>query len=32
LDKATTIGALYDVLNDNVPDLLQGTITLEEVQ
>ena len=24
LDKATSIGALYEVLNDNVLDLLQG--------
>lgn len=24
LDKATSIGALYDILNDNVLDLLQG--------
>ena len=24
LEKATSIGALYDVLNDNVLDLLQG--------
>jgi hypothetical protein len=25
LEKATSIGALYDVLNDNVLDLLQGS-------
>lgn len=25
LEKATSIGALYDVLNDDVLDLLQGT-------
>jgi hypothetical protein len=31
LDKATSIGALYDVLNDNVLDLLQGAkITLDK--
>jgi len=33
LDKATSIGALYDVLNDNVLDLLQGaTIRLDKVE
>jgi len=26
LDKATSIGALYDVLSDNVLDLLQGAV------
>ena len=31
LEKATSIGALYDVLNDNVLDLLQGAnITLDK--
>lgn len=31
LDKTTSIGALYDVLNDNVLDLLQGAkITLDK--
>jgi hypothetical protein len=30
LERATSIGALYDVLNDNVLDLLQGAkITLD---
>jgi hypothetical protein len=33
LEKATSIGALYDVLNDNVLDLLQGaTITLDKAR
>lgn len=32
LEKATSIGALYDVLNDNVLDLLQGAkISLDKV-
>lgn len=31
LEKATSIGALYDVLNENVLDQLQGaTITLDK--
>lgn len=33
LDKATSIGALYDVLNENVLDLLRGaTVTLEKAR
>jgi hypothetical protein len=32
LDHATSIGALFDVLNDSVLDLLQGAkITLEKI-
>lgn len=33
LEKATSIGALYDVLNDNVLDLLRGgNINLDKVR
>lgn len=33
IEKATSIGALYDVINDSVLDLLQGAkITLERAE